>query len=468
MRNKFAVVCLCITLVLALLITTTAAGKMVIKMDAQAHTPTETTEPTKEVPNPIRAIRDIADEYEQLYPDIEIDFIKVPEAQGREAWLQARMMAKDAPDVFWLNFDWTWSHYHKGWFKDLTPYLERPNKYVEGNTAWQDMFVDGILDAVRAPDGRIYVIPADGVGVGIYYNKTIFAEVGVEPPTTWSEFLAIQEKIKDAGYIPFVIQAGPQNVYMHWVDGILQSQLIHDKIDKWDTNGNGFLDIPEICLAIDEGTFPDVDTMKNMWHLVKEWSQYWPKGFTSDIDILQTFAAGQGAMMLEGSWAVQMLKGLDPDFEVGVFQVPVITKDLVPEASEVPIRIYGPWGPAQWIIPGYLPENRVEATIDWLMYLSRPDNIAEMANDHGGAIPNISMAADAVSPELSGFMEEIPTQVIQGFGGVIDKTFEDRYYSVIQLYLSGSMDMDQFAEQSLRYYKEGAKRMLRLNPEWKE
>ncbi len=469
---RFSQVSLYLYLVLALVLassmTVAAASTITIKMDAQAHTPTDNAEPTKENPNPIRAIRDIADEYEALHPDVNIEFIKVPEAQGRESWLQARMMAKDAPDVFWLNFDMTWNNYQKGWFKDLTPYLKRPNPYVEGNERWEDMFVEGILDAVRAPDGRIYDIAADGVGVGVYYNKSIFAEVGAKTPNTWSEFTDVQKRIQEAGYTPFVIQAGPNNVYMHWVDGIVQSQLIYDTFHQWDRDDNGFVDIPEVCLAVDEGAYPDVELMKEMWQLIKDWSQYWPRGFTSDIDVLQTFAAGQGAMMLEGSWALEMIKGLEPDFEVGVFQLPVVTKDLISEASEVPSRIYGPWGPGQWIIPGYLPDDRTEMVIDWLMFLAKPENIARLANDHGGAIPNITAAADAVSPELSGFMEDIPTQVIQGFTSVIDNTFADRYYSTMQLYLSGTISLDQFIEQSVRYYKEGARRMLRQNPDWRK
>lgn len=42
------------------------------------------------------------------------------------------------------------------------------------------------------------------MGGGIYYNKKIYADLGLKIPITWAEFMANNEKIKTAGKVPVV------------------------------------------------------------------------------------------------------------------------------------------------------------------------------------------------------------------------------------------------------------------------
>lgn len=55
-------------------------------------------------------------------------------------------------------------------------------------------------------DGHWYAVPYQPFVSGIYYNKAIFREAGVEAvPTTWDEFLDACAKIKAAGYDPMTV-----------------------------------------------------------------------------------------------------------------------------------------------------------------------------------------------------------------------------------------------------------------------
>lgn len=57
-----------------------------------------------------------------------------------------------------------------------------------------------------AGDGHWYAVPYQPFVAGIYYNKAIFREAGVETlPTTWDEFLDTCAKIKAAGYDPMTV-----------------------------------------------------------------------------------------------------------------------------------------------------------------------------------------------------------------------------------------------------------------------
>jgi len=74
--------------------------------------------------------------------------------------------------------------------------------------------------------GKTWCVPFYSTLTPICYNKEIFSESGLDPespPKTWDEFLAACEKIKNAGYVPFVF--GTKGLdYVGWLTGPLGSQ----------------------------------------------------------------------------------------------------------------------------------------------------------------------------------------------------------------------------------------------------
>jgi multiple sugar transport system substrate-binding protein len=54
-------------------------------------------------------------------------------------------------------------------------------------------------------DGNQYGVPATYYQWGIYYNADIFEELGLSEPSTWEEFMSVNETIKNAGYTPITI-----------------------------------------------------------------------------------------------------------------------------------------------------------------------------------------------------------------------------------------------------------------------
>ena len=54
-------------------------------------------------------------------------------------------------------------------------------------------------------DGKNYSVPVNGYWEGLFVNKDVLKEAGVEAPTadtTWDEFMTMCETIKKAGYTP--------------------------------------------------------------------------------------------------------------------------------------------------------------------------------------------------------------------------------------------------------------------------
>ncbi|NNH07333.1 extracellular solute-binding protein [Cellulomonas fimi] len=67
---------------------------------------------------------------------------------------------------------------------------------------------DAIIPAARSTlenlyDGGVYVLPTEFNVEGIWYNKKLFADNGIEVPGTWSEMVAAADTLSAAGVQPF-------------------------------------------------------------------------------------------------------------------------------------------------------------------------------------------------------------------------------------------------------------------------
>ena len=68
--------------------------------------------------------------------------------------------------------------------------------------AWANNISDGYRSVVTY-DGGVYATPADtSNAAGVIYNTKVFADLGIEIPETWDEFLTVCETIKAAGITP--------------------------------------------------------------------------------------------------------------------------------------------------------------------------------------------------------------------------------------------------------------------------
>ena len=94
-----------------------------------------------------------------------------------------------APDVMMLE-------------ADRIPTFQVQDALVDlGDLGYEDVkanFSDGAWQDVSVGDG-IYGAPIDGGPMGMIYRKDIFDTYGITPPTTWTEYEAAAQKVKDAG-----------------------------------------------------------------------------------------------------------------------------------------------------------------------------------------------------------------------------------------------------------------------------
>jgi raffinose/stachyose/melibiose transport system substrate-binding protein len=76
---------------------------------------------------------------------------------------------------------------------------------------WKDSIAAQAALELYGQNGEYYGVPWTWGAVGMFYNKALFAQAGLDPeapPQTWDEFLAAVQTLKDAGITPLSLGEG--------------------------------------------------------------------------------------------------------------------------------------------------------------------------------------------------------------------------------------------------------------------
>ena len=143
-------------------------------------------------------------------------------------------------------------------------------------------------------DGSIYSLPTELETMVLYYNKTLFADNGWEPPTTIDELMALSQVISDAGVIPFAAGNAEWRAANEWlISAFFNGEAGPDAVYDALTGVKSFGD-PEFVQAVT--TLNDIQ--QNGW-----FSGGLDRYYTITFDeFLAAFGNGDAAMDIEGSW----------------------------------------------------------------------------------------------------------------------------------------------------------------------
>lgn len=442
-------------------------------------------EPTPTNPRPPRYLLELKKQYEQLHPRVKIEFVP-PVATGTnyDIWLQTQILGKTVPEVIWQDRLVTWQHYQKGWYIPLDEYLDMPNPYVKGNKRWGDIFFKDFIDGRRAPDGKLYSLNLDLVVTGIYYNKNIFQRIGASPPDTWDELMTIAAKIKQLGVYPFAVRfTGDDHSGWYWPFGTIQDMMLDSKMEEIagrpvtkSIGGAPVITTKELVRAIKQGKYSARDPQyQEIWRIFKDWSQYWAPGFlgmTPEVRY-RLFVTGRGAMIWDTCALIRTLKE-DPlrKFEFGIFQPPTITKATSKYATgaKAPVR-GGSGAAAQYAIPVLNKERGLlEEAIDWLMYISAPQNVGPLVEDLGMFVPNVIGAHVKTYPELQDLAKPLLARAIGtriSHHRALDAQYDEALYKIAQEYIGGRITLEEAMNRVQKEMDAAAVRLIEQN-NWKD
>lgn len=231
------------------------------------------------------------------------------------------MSAGECPDMYihWGGGPMA-EYYKSGFVNDITDLF---------NTYDHPDFIDAAV-AQATYDGKVLAIPFGGLsGCDIFYNKAIFAEVGIEVPQTIDELEAACDKLLEAGYVPFALANGSK-----WTGSMYYMYLVarHSGNDEFNAayDGTGSFTSPAFIWAGEK---------------IQEWVNkgYFNEGFNSMVTDNNEDRAllynNTCAMMLHGSWQVSGVKSDNADWYneyFGTFRFP---EDAEAKAAGVPQNV---------------------------------------------------------------------------------------------------------------------------------
>lgn len=307
---------------------------------------------------------------------------------------------------------------------------------------WLDTFSEGLLarnrwsDDMEFGEGALYGVAPQAEIVGVYYNRSLFADAGVEVPATFEEFEANLEALQEAGITPIAYGGldGWPGIHLYgaiqhlFVDRDYLDDLVYGRGGSWVSDGN----------------LAGAETLA-------EWADngYFTQGFEGIgyDDTWAMFAQGQGAMMITGSWITGEIED-NPD--LGFFAMP----PLEAEADSVPLLVGGTGIPLSITTDAEDPD-RAAAYLDWMV----SPRAAELWAD-AGFVPAMAVSPGIIEEDsLQGEVLEVWERVNEAdaIGHYLDWATPSMYDTItasIQELMVGRITAEEFLEQLDADYQE--------------
>jgi raffinose/stachyose/melibiose transport system substrate-binding protein len=285
----------------------------------------------------------VFDEYMAANPNIELA-VESTAGSGAAIYpdvLKTAMASGNPPDIFFM-----WGGTVASPFIDADQVLDLQPYYDQ--YGWKEMFAPWIFERITR-NGKLYGVPFHALGMGFWYQKSMFEQYGLEIPTTWAEQEELCATLKENDV--YCVSIGGKFGWhtMRVLDYFLEHSCgpeLHNKLntleERWDnpcvvdayTTFQGWVDngwvVPDfLTVAPDDARFP--------------WYQ------------------GEAALVLEGVWYEGVLKNDEQDTSNFDFYLPPTAHD--------PVRFST--FPEQWMIAkGAQHPDEAAAFID---FISRPE-----------------------------------------------------------------------------------------------
>jgi ABC-type glycerol-3-phosphate transport system substrate-binding protein len=305
---------------------------------------------------------------------------------------------------------------------------------------WKDTFLPGQIELYQK-EGKSYTIPFWLDTTGFYYDGKLFADQGVQPATTWTDFLALCDTLKSKGVSPLVADGGIDfynaYYYTHFVERVLGIGAFYaaaaDKTGAtWDQPG--YLQAAQMVRElVDKGYF------------IQGFEGYtWPAG---QVDFVQ----GAGAMLLCSTWIPAETKDSAPaGFEYRFFPVPLVDGG---KGKSTDAEVF------QWAWVVLKDAKHKDEAVKFLKFWLQPKYVDRMATEYNAIMSLKGSAAPPLNADANAFLGQA-TATFRLYDGV-SADFPE-YWKTIFLPLDdqlifGKLSAEEFIAQvkanSIEYWK---------------
>lgn len=235
-------------------------------------------------------VQEAVDEFNESQDEIYVEAQYLPREELMKQYTIG-VVSGELPDVGMVDNPDHNSYAAMGVFEDITDLYEE-----SGDTN----FLEGSISSCYYDD-KLYGLPWGNNCLGLFYNKQMLDEAGVEVPTTWSELEAACEALTKDGTYGLAISA------INNEEGTFQFM-------PWLLSAGGSVD--DLSSAESKEAMSYIKGLVDSGYVSSEcvnWTQ---------ADAEKQFASGKAAMMINGPWQFSGLAEDAPDLEYAVAQVP--------------------------------------------------------------------------------------------------------------------------------------------------
>jgi raffinose/stachyose/melibiose transport system substrate-binding protein len=292
------------------------------------------------------SVKALADAYMAQHPNVTIIVESRPGGTEGDNIVKTRLATEEMTDIFWYNSG------------SLLQALNPSETLVDlSNEPFMDNVVESFLPTVTQ-NGGVFGVPSQtAMGGGILYNKTVYEDFGLSVPTTWEEFAANNEIIKEAGIAPVIATFGDT-----WTSQLF---VLADYYNVQAANPN----FAEEYTGNEAKYATEAQAMASFTYLQegyeKEWWQqdYATTTFEQGLNML---AEGQGAHYPMLTFALSTIATNFPDQvdNIGFFAQPGQSADQ--NGATI-------WMPAATYIPQTTTGEKLEVAKDFLGFIASTD-----------------------------------------------------------------------------------------------
>lgn len=294
----------------------------------------------------------VAKDFTAKNPNITVKVETRPGGTEGDNIVKTRLATGDMTDVFLYNSG--------SLFQAIAP---QQNLVPLGDQPYVGQLDADFKSTVTAA-GQPYGVPMGGVtGGAVLYNRKIFADLGLQVPKTWAEFMAGNAKIKAAGIAPVVQTFGDTWTSQLFVLGDFHNVAAADPRFAADYTAN------KAKFATTPAALAGFQHQQDVYD-----AGYLNKDFASAKldDGLKQLAQGKGAQYPMLTFAVGGMVANFPESakDVGLFALPG------DDAAKNGLTV---WSPAGIYIPKSTQGAKLEAARKLLAYIASPDGCASQA-----------------------------------------------------------------------------------------
>ena len=283
-------------------------------------------------------------------------------------------------------------------------------------------YVKGIVDATTLNGKNYGVSPAINT-LALFYNKKMFADAGLTPPTTWDELTKDAKALTSGSRYGFAVSAPASE------EGTWQFLPFF-----WSNGG----DLTKLTAA------PSVDALTYLTSFVKDGSMSQSVVNWAQADVADQFIAGNAAMMINGPWNISKI---DKSGKVDYGIVPIPT----PKAGQDPVV---PLGGEVGVIPATGAPTQAAAA-EVLKCMTADAQMLKWAEGNTRIAPRASTAAEEIKamPVLAPFATTVTTARARTTGlGAKYPVISQALWTAIQSALTGAQSPEaalQAAQKSV-------------------